>query len=259
MTAKFLRATNLQDIDHVRHGFFTSAGGNSSDIYSSLNCGYGSADIYENVKNNRELVANALEAGADQLCTPYQIHSATAVIVNKAWTPTEAPEADAVVTNIPGIRVAILTADCCPVLFADTEEGVVGAAHAGWRGAFSGITDETLKKMESLGASIDRIQVAIGPTISQHAYEVGPEFRDKFIAASPQNDQFFVQRPSGKSHFNLTGYIAGRLEKAGINRNNIQNPGICTYSNESLFFSYRRSVHMKQPDYGRQISAIGLK
>ncbi|MGH1351023.1 MAG: peptidoglycan editing factor PgeF [Methyloligellaceae bacterium] len=259
MTAKFLTATNLHAIDNIRHGFFTTAGGQSSGIYSSLNCGYGSADIYENVRENRQLVASALDADADQLCTPYQIHSATAVIVNKAWTPTEAPEADAVVTNVPGIRVGILSADCCPVLFADTQMGVVGAAHAGWRGAFSGVTDDTLAKMESLGASRDRIAVAIGPTISQYAYEVGPEFRDNFITASPQNDLFFVQRPNGKFHFDLTGYISERLEKAGINRNNIQNPGICTYSNESLFFSYRRSVHLKQPDYGRQISAIGLK
>ncbi len=259
MTANFLKATNLQAIDNIRHGFFTSTGGLSNGIYSSLNCGYGSADIYENVRGNRELVTDALDANADQLCTPYQIHSATAVIVNKAWTPTEAPEADAVVTNVPGIRIGILTADCCPVLFADTQNGVAGAAHAGWRGAFSGVTDDTLDKMESLGASRDRIIVAIGPTISQYAYEVGPEFKDKFIAASPQNDQFFVQRPSGKSHFDLTGYISRRLEMAGIKRNNIQNLGICTYSNESLFFSYRRSVRMKHPDYGRQISAIGLK
>ena len=259
MIAKFIKATNLQDISSIIHGFFTSAGGYSGDIYSSLNCGYGSGDIYENVRQNRTLVANALEADPAKLCTPHQIHSAKAVITDTAWTPTEAPQADAVVTNTPGIYIGILSADCCPALFSDAEAGVVGAAHAGWRGAFSGITDDTLKKMQSLGASLESIKVAIGPTISQYAYEVGPEFKDSFLQSSPQNAEFFVQRPSGKSHFNLPAYVKWRLESAGISKNNIEVINLCTYSNESILFSYRRSVHQNKPDYGRQISAIGLK
>ncbi len=259
MTAKFLRTTNLHQASDVRHGFFTTAGGVSDDIYKSLNCGYGSGDKFENVKQNRERVAQALESTVDCLFTPHQVHSATAVIADKPWAHGEAPEADAIVTNVPGLRIGILTADCTPLLFCDPVAKVVGAAHSGWKGALNGVSQDTIDKMESLGASRDRILVAIGPTISQANYEVGSEFEDNFIQASPENADFFTQGPNGKAHFDLPGYIAYRLEKSGINKKNVENLNICTYSNDSLFFSYRRTVHQNLADYGRQISAIGLK
>lgn len=259
MTAKFLRATNLHQAGDIRHGFFSNVGGVSDGIYSSLNCGYGSGDDFNNVKRNRELVAEALESTADYLFTPHQVHSATAVIADKPWAHGEAPEADAIVTNVPGLRIGILSADCTPLLFADPEAKVVGAAHSGWKGAINGVAQDTIEKMESLGAVRERIQIAIGPTISQNNYEVGSEYEDNFLKASPENADFFKQGPNGKAHFDLPGYIARRLEQSGIDKKNVEILNICTYSNDSLFFSYRRTVHQKLADYGRQISAIGLK
>ncbi len=240
----------------VRHGFFTRKGGLSSGVYDSLNIGLGSDDERANVIENRRRAAERLGVRADALALPYQYHSPDAVIVEEAWSPAEAPKADAVVTNVPGLAVAISTADCGPVLMADVEARVVAAAHAGWRGAIDGVIETTLVAMEELGAARDRIVAVLGPTISQASYEVGPEFRETFIKHDEGNGRFFIDGPAGKPHFDLPAYILHRLEKAGVRR--AEWIGRCTYAEEESFFSYRRATHRGEPDYGRLISAITL-
>jgi len=252
-----LRSTTLASLDGVRHGFFTRQGGVSGGIYGSLNCGLGSRDIPADVQENRRRVAEALGAGADRLLTVYQEHSAKAVIAKTPWDPEHAPKADALVTATPGLALAVLTADCAPVLFYDGTARVIGAAHAGWRGALSGITDATLEAMEGLGAKRERIVAVIGPAISQKAYEVGADYRDKFLAEEPDSAAFFMDdESSGEPHFDLSGYVAERLTRAGIAT--LADLGLCTYCDETRLFSYRRSQHHGEPDYGRQISAILL-
>jgi purine-nucleoside/S-methyl-5'-thioadenosine phosphorylase / adenosine deaminase len=249
-------ATTLESCDGIRHGFFTRQGGVSTGIYGSLNCGLGSRDDAENVRQNRALVAQTLGVAPDHLLTPYQIHSATVVVVDKAWEG-EAAEADALVTRTPGLAIGALTADCAPVLFCDTKARVIAAAHAGWRGALSGIAEATVAAMEELGASRERILAVIGPSISQRAYEVGAEYVDRFIAEEPTSSVFFMtDDSSGEPHFDLSGYVAERLCRAGVGT--ISDLGLCTYCDETRLFSYRRSQHHGEDDYGRQISAIVL-
>jgi hypothetical protein len=249
-------ASILSSCDGIRHGFFTRQGGVSSGIYGTLNCGPGSRDEPGNVSENRARVAEALGVGADRLLTLYQVHSAEAVVADKPWKK-DSPEADAIVTSVPGLAVAVLTADCAPVLFCDPHARVIGAAHAGWRGALSGIVESTVAAMEKLGAKRERIAAAIGPAISQGAYEVGADYMERFLAEEAQSGAFFsTDEASGEPHFDLSGYVAERLNRAGVG--GAADLGLCTYCDESRFFSYRRSQHHGEADYGRQISAIVL-
>jgi len=251
----FLAADNLKAAG-VAHGFFLRTGGVSEGIYASLNCGRGSADGKDRVEENRARVAARLGAEPGRLTGPKQAHTAKALIVTTPWKPGEAPEADAVVTNVRGLAVCVLTADCAPILLADPEAGVIAAAHAGWKGAKGGVIESAIEAMESLGARLDRISAAIGPAISQAAYEVSPEFKAAFLADGETNERHFTQPGGGKPHFNLPGYVRERLRSKGAG--SIQDIGACTYENESILFSYRRSVHRFEADYGRQISAILL-
>ena len=241
---------------NITHGFFGRQGGVSEGIYASLNCGPGSKDSREAVLENRRRATAALAPSA-KLVTLYQIHSAEAVTVNEPWDIAQNPKADALVTNRPGIVLGILTADCAPILLADAEAGVIGAAHAGWNGALSGVTDSVLAGMLRLGAARERIRVAIGPCIRQDAYEVGPEFEARFSAAAAQNLRFF-KRANLPDHwqFDLPAYLANRLRDSGVGR--VEDLGLCTYSRPEELFSYRRTTHLKQPDYGRELSAIVL-
>jgi YfiH family protein len=250
-------STSLASQGGVQHGFFTRQGGVSTGIYSSLNCGLGSKDDPGNVAENRARVAEILGTGADRLLTLFQVHSAKAVVAKKSWAADGAPEADAVVTNVPGLAIGVLTADCAPVLFCDAEARVIGAAHAGWRGALSGIVESTVETMVGLGARPAAIAATIGPAISQKAYEVGADYVERFLAEDAEAGPFFANDPdSGEPHFDLTGYVAERLAKAGISA--ITDLGLCTYCDETRLFSYRRSQHHGEADYGRQISAILL-
>jgi len=235
----------------VRHGFLGRRGGVSSGLFASLNTGLGSSDDPAAVAENRARAAQAVAPGAT-LMTLYQIHSADVVIVN---TPAaERPQADAFVTRTPGILLGILTADCAPVLFADEEAGVVGAAHAGWKGALGGVTDATISAMEALGACRTRIKAAIGPCIARKSYEVGAAFMTAFVDADAANDRFFTDGCAGHAYFDLEAYVAHRLSAAGIGQ--VHALGEDTYSQAERFFSYRRTTHQREPDYGRQISLI---
>ena len=259
---KVFEAPAIAALPGVRHGFFTREGGVSSGLYASLNVGLGSDDDETDVRENRRRVAahlGAAFAGAPlaDVATNYQVHGATARIIDRPDPDGQRPKADALVTATPGLAIGALTADCTPVLFADAEAGVVAAAHAGWRGAVTGILEATIEAMESLGARRSRISAAIGPTISQAAYEVGPEFEAQFVAQSSDNARYFTT-PAGRdrSHFDLPGFCRDRL--AGLGLAAAEDLAICTYADESLFFSYRRGRHRNQSDYGRQISAIVL-
>ena len=241
------------------HGFFGRAGGVSTGIYESLNCGPGSSDAAEAVAENRRRVAAALAPGA-KLLSLSQIHS-TNVLSLPAWGGEGRPEGDAMVTALPGLALGILTADCAPVLLADPKAKVIGAAHAGWKGALGqggqGVLEATLDAMEKLGALRDRISAVVGPCITQANYEVGFDFRDRFLELGLKNRRFFV--PSGKEghyRFDLPGYVAHRLTAAGAG--SVEISGVCTYPPENGYFSYRRTTHAGEPDYGRQISAIVL-
>src|SRR5687767_187299 len=241
----------------VAHGFFTREGGVSSGLYASLNTGIGSKDERALVLENRARVARSLGAAPENLATPYQVHGTAAVIVDRAWGPGLGPHADAVVTDRPGIAVGVGTADCGPVLFADPEAAVVAAAHAGWKGVLAGILEATVEAMERLGASRSRIAAALGPTIAADAYEVGAEFVARFETADPDNARFFRPAPRpNHAHFDLPAYIVARLERADIGR--VADVGLCTYCDADRFFSYRRATHRREPDYGRQLSAIAL-
>lgn len=251
-----IKASNLEAASGIRHGFFTREGGTSSGIYASLNCGAGSKDDPMAVSENRKRVARALGADADALVTPYQIHSADVVLAEDAWTRGSAPRADAVVTKTPGLAVGVLTADCAPVLFADPDAGIVAAAHAGWRGARGGVLEAALDRMEREGADRARIRAAIGPAISQAAYEVGEEFRECFVSDDPGHTEYFERPDGGKPHFDLIGFAFDRLRAAGLEH--VEALGVCTYADGNRLFSYRRTVHRAEPDYGRQISAIVL-
>ena len=238
----------------LRHGFFTRSGGASSGIFEGLNCGTGSSDQAEIVQINRARVAAAMGAEPENLVGVHQIHSAEVVVVTDQ--NAERPKADGMVSSTKGVVLSVLTADCQPVLFADTEAQVIGAAHAGWRGAAAGVLEATLDAMETLGASRERINAVIGPSISQSAYEVGPEFLDEFLMEDPNNARFFANGAEDRVHFDLPGYGLARLRAAGVRH--AEWTRHCTYSDAKRFFSYRRSVHAKEADYGRLISAITL-
>ncbi len=239
----------------ARHGFFTRRGGASSGIYLGLNCGPGSNDQSEAVRMNRARVAAALGVAAESLLLLHQVHSADVVVAGAdGWA--ERPRADAAVTDQPDIALGVLTADCAPVLFHDPEAGVIGAAHAGWRGALDGVLEATLGAMEQLGARTERVRAAIGPTISQRAYEVGPEFLQRFVDADPSHARFFGNGSGDRYLFNLPGFVLDRLRAAGTAE--AEWVGACTYSDKQRFFSYRRATHAGEADYGRLISAIAL-
>jgi len=247
-----LRAGNIS----VPHGFFGRQGGVSTGLYESLNCGPGSGDDRASVIANRERVRAAL--GAEALVTLGQVHSPDVVTLGAAWDIGAQPPGDAMVTAVPGIALGILTADCAPVLFADAQAGVIGAAHAGWKGAIGGVVANTVAAMEALGARRSRIAAAIGPCISQANYEVGPEFHDRFVAANGGFARFFAaaERPS-HLRFDLAGFVADRLAIAGVDR--IETLDACTYARPADFFSFRRATHRGENDYGREISAIVLR
>ncbi len=238
----------------MRHGFFTRRGGASSGLFASLNCGFGSTDRKETVAANRKRVADALGLSPKRLATVHQVHSAKALATD---TPFHVrPKADAMATATPGLGLAILTADCQPVLFADKAAHVIGAAHAGWRGALDGILEATVNAMEGLGARPAEISAVIGPSISQRAYEVGPEFLERFVDDDPGNTRFFANGRGDRYQFDLVGYSLQRLRNAGIGE--VQWTGHCTYSDSDRFFSYRRSRHRNEPEYGRLMSVICL-
>jgi YfiH family protein len=252
-----LKAPSLGKLAGIRHGFFDRTGGVSQGIYASLNGGVGSNDAPENVAENRARMARALGVATDRLITPYQIHSPEVATVDAPWTPDNRPRADALVTRTPALAIGVSTADCGPLLFADAEARVIGAAHAGWRGAFTGVIEATVAAMEKLGADRGRIAVALGPVISQPNYEVGAEFVDRFVAADAGNARFFAayKRP-GHAMFDLNGYIAARVERAGIRH--FEDLKVCTYADPARFYSFRRTTHLSEPDYGRHINAITL-
>ena len=245
----------LSDLPGVRHAFFTRVGGVSQGLYATLNTGIGSQDRREDVLANRARASAYLGIEPEALATPFQIHSATAIHVREPWPPGEGPRADAVVTDRRDLAVGVGTADCGPVLFAEPEAGIVGAAHAGWKGALDGILEATIDLMEELGADRRHISAILGPTISATAYEVGGEFVERFAAADAENERFFVaaDRP-GHAMFDLPAFILHRLADAGIRFAEALN--LCTYTDSDRFFSYRRATHRAEPDYGRLLSAI---
>jgi len=247
----------LAGVRGVRHAFFGREGGVSSGIYAGLNGGLGSNDEPARVAENRQRMALHLGVEPGRLLTLYQIHSPDVVIAEEPWDATSRPRADALVTRLPGIAIGITAADCGPILFADPKARVIGAAHAGWKGALTGVLESTLAAMEELGASRSSTMAAIGPLIRQQSYEVGGEFVERFVEADRGNADFFVPSDrTGHAMFDLASYIRRRLERAGINA--IDDTGIDTYADRN-FYSYRRSVHRKEPDYGRHVHAIVLE
>lgn len=253
MTIDVFRADAL---DGIAHGFLGRRGGVSQGTHHGLNVGLGSTDDADAVARNRALAVNAVLPGA-RLLSCYQIHSADCITVVEPWGDRVRPHADAMVTDRPGIALGILTADCAPVLLADREAGIVGAAHAGWKGAVGGVTDTTIRAMESLGARRDRIAAAIGPCIARASYEVDAAFRARFVSDDPENDRFFADARDGHAQFDLEAYVAHRLAAAGVQR--VEMLGLDTYADEDRFFSYRRATHRREPDYGRQIAIIGIE
>lgn len=252
-----IRSPLLADLPAITHGFFTRDGGVSDGLYRSLNVGLGSADARAAVLENRARVAAALGVAPSALALPYQVHSPDVAVVETPWPAGEGPKVDAVVTARPGVAVGVATADCGPILFADAEAGVVGAAHAGWKGAFSGVIEATVAAMETLGAVRGRIHAVLGPTISAEAYEVGPEFVDRFLAEDPEHARFFGPSVrAGHAQFDLPAFVLMRLAAAGVGR--AASLGLCTYADEARFFSYRRATHRREPDYGRLVSAIAI-
>jgi len=242
----------------IRHGFFTRQGGVSEGIFTSLNCSFGSGDDTTKVDSNRRIAVARLQSEAERLVTCYQVHSAEAVVVEVPWSRADAPKADAMVTRQKGVVLGILTADCVPVLFADKEAGVIGAAHAGWRGAVTGVLEATIAAMAGLGAAPERIVAGIGPAIAQSSYEVGPEFPAPFLELDPANSGFFAPslRP-GHYLFDLQGFVERRLRQAGVEL--VLRAPHDTAAEEDRFFSYRRACLRGEPDYGRGLSAIVLE
>lgn len=253
-----LKSPSLETIHGIRHAFFTREGGVSEGIYASLNCGAGSSDDPDRVVENKRRAAAQFELAEDRLVTLYQVHSPDVVtLTDPAPVLANRPEADAMVTREPGIALGILTADCAPVLFADSEAGVIGAAHAGWRGALGGVIENTITAMEDLGARRRNIRATVGPCIAQISYQVGADFPDPFIEDDPGAVVLF--RPDGKTGkhlFDLQGYVLRRLAESGIGEADTLDRD--TYAAEDLFFSYRRTCHRGEDDYGRGLSAIAL-
>lgn len=248
----------LNDLAAVRHGFFCRTGGVSEGLFASLNCGYGSGDDPAKVTENRRRAMAMLDLEGDRLVTAYQVHSPDVVEVKEVWARESAPKADAMVTRVRGLALGILTADCVPVLFADAQAGVIGAAHAGWKGALTGVVERTVEAMAALGAAPKRIVAGIGPAIAQRSYEVGPEFPAPFLEQDTRNADFFcpAQR-EGHFYFDLKGYVARRLCETGVGT--IQALPCDTCAEAERFFSYRRACQRREPDYGRGLSAIYLE
>ncbi len=239
----------------VKHGFFSRRGGASSGVFAGLNCGYGSSDQTEIVALNRRRVADAMDVTLEALVGIHQVHSPDVLTVDAPLTGDK-PKADALVTATPGLALTILTADCQPVLFCDPDANVIGAAHAGWRGALDGVLEATLDAMEALGATRENTRAVIGPSISQAAYEVGPEFLDAFMAESSENSRFFANGTEDRLQFDLPAFGLHKLRQAGVGQ--AEWTRHCTYSDPDRFYSYRRTTHAKEADYGRLISAIRL-
>jgi polyphenol oxidase len=249
-----ITAPHLQ-LKNITHGFFTREGGFSTGIFSSLNCGLGSGDDIAVVAKNRNIVAQSMRVENSNLVSAYQVHSADVIVVDAPFS--ERPKVDGLVTATRGLALGILTADCGPILFADEKAQVIGACHAGWKGALTGITDSIIAEMEKLGARRSHIVAVLGPTISQRAYEVGPEFPAPFLRVDESDKRFFI--PSVKKDhymFDLPAYLVNRLKTSGVAQ--AHDLGLCTYADEQRFFSYRRATHRAEKDYGRLISAIAL-
>jgi polyphenol oxidase len=256
--AIMITLNTLDDGGAVRHAFFTRRGGVSRGLFESLNCGFGSGDAADSVARNRTIAMARLSLSADRLATCHQIHSASAIAVEKPWSGQAAPRADGMVTRMPNIALGILTADCAPILFHDPVAGVIGAAHGGWRGALAGIVEATIAQMETIGAERSRIRAGIGPCIAQNSYEVGPEFPGQFLAQAPACGRYFA--PTGRlGHFmfDLPGYIEHRLARAGVAI--VQRSCHDTVTDDDHFFSYRRACLRGEPAYGRGLSAIVLE
>ena len=251
-----IQASSLSTRGNIRHAFFTREGGVSEGLYASLNGGIGSKDAPDRVRENRSRMATALGVAPTHLVTCFQIHSPDVIIAETPWTRETAPRADAIVTRVAGLAIGVSTADCGPVLFADSEAGVIGAAHAGWKGALTGVLEATIVAMENLGAARARIGAALGPMIRQPNYEVSDEYIARFTAADGTNARFFAPGRPGHAMFDLSGYIKARLERAGLA--SIEDLGLCTYADPARFFSYRRTTHRAEPDYGRHVNAIAL-
>ena len=259
-TAKpeIIEADSLRGIAGVRHAFFSRRGGVSGGLFASLNCGFGSADNAEDVAVNRARAAGELGVGSDALVTAYQVHSPKVAVVTEPWQPGEGPKVDAMVTRMPGLGLGILTADCAPVLFADNEAGVIGAAHAGWRGAVGGVIEATLAAMAELGAEPERIAAAVGPCIAQASYEVGPEFPQAFLDEDPANARFFVPSArEGHFMFDLPGYCTAKLRGLGLAM--VSWIGRDSCAEPEAFFSYRRTCLAGEKHYGRNLSAIVIE
>lgn len=251
-----LRAPSL-DRPGVTHAFFTRQGGVSQGIFASLNGGQGSSDTREHVVENRARMARTLGVEPERFLTVHQVHSPDVLVVEGPW-PGDRPRADGMVTRTPGVALAVLTADCGPVLFADADAGVIGACHSGWKGAFTGVLEAVVDQMERLGARRERIVAALGPTISGAAYEVGPEFVTRFADEDAAHGRFFGPSPrEGHAFFDLPAFIGERLRRAGIG--GFEDLALCTYADAERFYSYRRTTHRGEPDYGRLVSAIALK
>jgi purine-nucleoside/S-methyl-5'-thioadenosine phosphorylase / adenosine deaminase len=252
-----LQAPALGKLARIRHAFFTRSGGVSDGVYASLNGGVGSRDAPAKVAENRARMAATLGVASDRLITAYQIHSPSVVVADEPWTQENRPRADAIVTRTPKLAIGVSTADCGPLLLADAEAGVIGAAHAGWRGALTGVVEAVIAAMEKLGAERARIAAALGPAIRQPNYEVGPEFVARFTAADADNERFFApSQRAGHAMFDLSGYIADRVQRAGVA--NFEDLALCTFAEPECFFSYRRMTKLGEPDYGRHINAIAL-
>ena len=252
-----LQARSLSTLPGIRHAFFTRAGGVSDGVYTSLNGGVGSSDATANVSENRARMAAQLGVEPERLLTAYQIHSPNVVVAQTPWPHSERPRADAIVTRTPGLAIGISTADCGPVLLADAQAGVIGAAHAGWRGALAGVVEATIAAMQQLSARRGQIVAAAGPMIRQPNYEVGADLIERFLAADPDNARFFTPagRP-GHALFDLAGFVVDRLRRAEIAQ--VEDLGHCTYADPAQFYSYRRATHRAEPDYGRHVNAIAL-
>jgi polyphenol oxidase len=241
----------------IRHAFFTRAGGVSGGLYASLNGGTGSKDDAAHIAENRARMAAALGVEPDRFLTVYQIHSPDVIVAETPWPADARPRADAIVTRMRALAIGVTTADCGPILFADPKAHVIGAAHAGWRGALSGVIEATVAAMERLGAARTDIRAAIGPMIRQSNYEVGADLIARFAAEDGASSRFFAPAArDGHALFDLSGYVAARLARAGVGH--VEDLGLCTYADPDRFFSYRRTTHRAEPDYGRHVNAIVL-
>jgi YfiH family protein len=244
-------------VDGIHHGFFTRQGGVSGGLYASLNGGIGSHDSAAHVAENRARMAAAIGVEPDRFVTAYQVHSPRVVVAEAPWTQQQRPQADGIVTRTRGLAIGITTADCGPVLLADPQARVIGAAHTGWRGALAGIVEATVDAMVAMGAVRSQIRAALGPMIRQPNYEVGPDLIARFDADDPASSRFFIAGSrDGRALFDLAGYVGARLARTGIA--DIADLGLCTYADPARFFSFRRATHRAEADYGRHVNAIAL-